>query len=200
MTRCVRPVLLYALAALMMAVPASVPAQQVDTTKSVADTTRRTPASARVVPSAARARFTPPLTPRGAFLHSLLLPGFGQARLDRGSSGALFASVELAALVMIRRSSADLREARRFRVDTLPAEFTVSGGSLQPTGTLLPRFTDDLIRTRRLHVEDWLAAIAFNHLFSAADAFVSAQLWDVPVQITAMPTATGAAFAATVRF
>lgn len=148
-----------------------------------------------------RGRFTPPLTPRRAFLYSLVLPGLGQARLDRGTSGALFASVELAALTMVQRSRANVREARRYRADSLPSEFTVGpDGVLQPVGTVPERFDADLLRARRLHVEDWLAVIAFNHLFGAADAFVAAQLWDVPVQLSAYPRQGGAVLVATVRF
>ena len=46
-----------------------------------------------VSPLTQRGRFTPPLTPKRAFLYSSLLPGFGQSRLDRGTSGALFSSI-----------------------------------------------------------------------------------------------------------
>lgn len=145
-------------------------------------------------------RFTPPLTPKRAFLYSALLPGFGQSRLDRGTSGALFASVELAAMVMVRRSGMDLREARRYQIDTLPAEYRVAGTSVEKNGTFTNQFTRDLVRTRRLHVEDWLAALAFNHLFAGADAFVSAQLWNVPVELSAIPRPSGAVFVATIRY
>jgi hypothetical protein len=145
-------------------------------------------------------RFTPPLTPKRAFLYSALLPGFGQSRLDRGTSGALFASVELAAMVMVRRSGMDLREARRYQIDTLPAEYRVAGSSVEKNGTFTNQFTRDLVRTRRLHVEDWLAVLAFNHLFAGADAFVSAQLWNVPVELAAIPRPSGAVFVATVRY
>ena len=147
-----------------------------------------------------RGRFTPPLTPKRAFVYSALLPGFGQSRLDRGTSGALFASIELAAVVMMRRSQMDLREARRYQIDTLPNQYVVAGDSVSKNGVFTNRFTRDLVRTRRLHVEDWLAVIAFNHLFAGADAFVSAQLWDVPVELSAYPRPSGAVFAATVRF
>ena len=145
-------------------------------------------------------RFTPPLTPKRAFLYSALLPGFGQSRLDRGTSGALFASVELAAMVMVRRSGMDLREARRYQIDTLPAEYRVAGSSVEKNGTFTNQFTQDLVRTRRLHVDDWLAVLAFNHLFAGADAFVSAQLWNVPVELSAIPRPSGAVFVATIRF
>jgi hypothetical protein len=156
--------------------------------------------AATAAPLTQQGRFSPPLTPKRAFLFSALLPGFGQSRLDRGTSGALFASIELAAVVMIRRSQLDLREARRYQIDTLPDQYVTSGASVVKNGVFTNRFTRDLVRTRRLHVEDWLAVVAFNHLFAGADAFVSAQLWDVPVELAAIPRPTGAVFVATLRF
>jgi hypothetical protein len=153
-----------------------------------------------LAPLTQRGRFTPPLTPKRAFLYSALLPGFGQSRLDRGTSGALFASIELAAIVMMRRSQTDLREARRYQIDTLPNQYLVSGDSVIKNGVFTNGFSRDLVRTRRLHVEDWIAVVAFNHLFAGADAFVSAQLWDVPVELSAYPRPSGAVFAATFRF
>jgi len=159
------------------------------------------PGATTAAPVAVRGRFTPPITPRRAFIYSAILPGLGQSRLDRGSSGALFAAVELAAVVMVRRSGADLREARRYRTDTLPTNFNVGpGGTLTPVERVVGRYDADLVRTRRLHVEDWLAALAFNHLFAGADAFVAAQLWDIPVRLTATPTQFGPTFVASLRF
>ena len=151
-------------------------------------------------PLTQRGRFTPPLTPKRAFMYSSLLPGLGQSRLDHGTSGALFASIELAAIVMMRRSQMDLREARRYQIDTLPNQYLVASDSVIKNGVFTNRFTRDLVRTRRLHVEDWMAVVAFNHLFAGADAFVSAQLWDVPVELSADPRPSGAVFAATIRF
>lgn len=174
-----------------------------DTVRQTRDTvTRVVPkAGAAAAPVAARGRFTPPITPRRAFVYSAVLPGLGQSRLDRGSSGALFSAVELAAVVMVRRSNADLREARRYRTDTLPSNFNVGpGGKLTPVERVVGRYDADLVRTRRLHVEDWLAVLAFNHLFSGADAFVAAQLWDIPIRITVTPATNGALFVASLRF
>lgn len=163
------------------------------------DTVVRAPRVQRALAQSMRP--VPPLTPRRAFVYSLALPGFGQSRLDRGSSGALFASTELAAIVMLRRSMTDLREARRFRTDTLPENFVVGpDGKVTASGTVVSRYTSDLVRTRRLHMEDWIAVIAFNHLFAGADAFVSAQLWDIPVQMSALPTNRGIVFVASRRF
>lgn len=168
----------------------------------VRDTTVAPPRVAAAQPrvAAAPSRLKPPLSPRRAFLYSLVLPGLGQSRLDRGTSGALFASVELAALAMVRRSSADLREIRRYKTDSLPSDFNVSGTTLTKTGTFVGKYSADLERTRRLHVEDWIAVIAFNHLFSGADSFVAAQLWDVPVSLTAAPRPGGAVLVATIRW
>lgn len=185
------------LTGLLFLTPAVTAAQVRDSVRVRADSVRPVPP---VAPARGTGRLSPPITPRRAFLYSLLLPGLGQSRLDRGTSGALFSSVELAALVMVRRSQADVREARRYRLDTLPAQFTVSGGLFRGTGSFSTRFTADLVRTRRLHVEDWLAVIAFNHLFSAADAFVGAQLWDVPVSLSARPAVGGGIIVATFRW
>lgn len=151
--------------------------------------------------AASRARFASPITPRRAFVYSAVLPGLGQSKLDRGSSGALFTAVELAAMVMVRRTTSDLREARRYQADTLPTNFRVGvDGSVTAVQRVAGRYDADLVRTRRLHVEDWIAVVAFNHLFAGADAFVAAQLWDIPLRITAAPSANGPLFVASLRF
>ena len=144
----------------------------------------------------------PPLSPGKAFLTSFALPGYAQARFDRGSAGALFVAVELGALAMVKRSSDQVREARRFLNDSLPTDFTVgTDGTLTPVARSSGGFTMDLVRRRRLHLEDWLAVIAFNHLLAGADAFVSAQLWDLPAALSAYPSpGGGAVVVATIRW
>jgi hypothetical protein len=67
----------------------------------------------------------------------VLLPGYGQARLDRGQAGALFVLVEAISLTMIQKSAADLRQARRFENDSLVLGYTTNSGS--PT---IPNPTD----------------------------------------------------------
>ena len=62
------------------------------------------------------------------------------------------------------------------------------------------RYDAERIRARRTHYEDWIAFLLFNHLFSGADAFVSAQLWDLPAQVGFQPAPGGAALAIRVRF
>lgn len=188
---------LFALMVLALITGTSAFAQRVDTSRPriAPDTTVAAPARIK-----APSRLAPPLSPSRAFVYSAVFPGLGQSRLDRGTSGALFATIELAAFTMVRRSRAELREVRRYRIDTLPSDFAVAGTTIVKSGTYTNGYTADLEKTRRLHVEDWLATMAFNHLFAGADAFVAAQLWDVPLTITAAPTPTGAMFVATLHW
>lgn len=147
----------------------------------------------------ARARPRPPLSPRRAFLYSLALPGYSQSVLNRPTAGALFMLTESIALVMLRESAADLRQARRFRTDSL----VVIGYEPPPSGapiTQVSAYNDRLIDIRRGHVEDWIAFIIANHLFAAADAYVAAHLWDLPTQISVESRPDGAALAARVHW
>lgn len=132
-------------------------------------------------------------------LYSMGIPGFGQTRLDRPGAGAFFAFVEAGALTMVAKSLFDLREARAFRGDSLlPVSYpvdTATGLPTKPTTTGGERntFADALVRARRLHLEDWAAVLVFNHLIAGAEAYVSANLWDLPTRISARPTRGGGA-------
>jgi hypothetical protein len=142
----------------------------------------------------------PPLSPRRAFLYSLALPGYSQSVLGRPTAGALFVLTESIALVMLRESAADLREARRFRTDSLVViGYDVSGATPTPI-TQTSAFNDRLVDIRRGHVEDWIAFIVANHLFAAADAYVAAHLWDLPTQISVESRRDGAVLAAKVAW
>ena len=155
--------------------------------------------SARVTPrlpvADTVARFAkPPLSPPRAFLYSLLAPGLGQSRLGRPIAGAIFVFTESIAIAMLRESTAELRQAKRFRTDSL-----VSIGNDPTTGAPLTHrssYTDDLISIRKSHVEDWIAFLIANHLFAGADAYVAAHLWDLPSQINVSQTRTGTVVAA----
>ena len=148
--------------------------------------------------AAVRSAPPPPLSPRRAFLYSLLAPGYAQSRLDRPTAGALFVLTESIALAMLRESAADLRQARMFRRDSL--EYI---GNDPLTGLpVLNRnsYSDELISIRRSHVEDWIAFLIANHLFAGADAYVAAHLWDLPSQIIVSRTEAGTVVAARIRW
>ena len=159
--------------------------------------------SSRVAPKARvdtvrREAPLPPVSPRRAFLYSLLVPGYGQSRLGRPIAGGIFAITETIAIAMLRESRAELREARLFRQDTL-----VNIGNDPATGAaVLQRtsYNDELISIRRGHVEDWIAFLVGNHLFAGADAYVGAHLWDLPSQVSLEPTRNGPALVARIRW
>lgn len=173
------------------------PRTPADTTAAAAqDTTRRrprgrprrAPTTAAVPDSLAR----PPISPRRAFLYSLVVPGQGQTSLHRPKAAALFATIELGSIAMIAKSKNDLRIAKARVRDSVITGY-------KPTGTgdsVAVKVPDRLvarIKARRLHVEDWMATLLFNHLFAGADAFVAAQLWDLPAQVSFQPMPRGAA-------
>jgi hypothetical protein len=128
------------------------------------------------------AALQPPITPRRAFFASFLVPGYSQTVLGRHKAAAAFLLVEAISLSMIRESIADVHEAKRTENDTLIISY-VDGNGLPKVQTRTPRFSDKEVRTRRAHVEDWVALLVANHLFAGADAFVAANLWDLPQRI-----------------
>jgi hypothetical protein len=157
------------------------------------DSARVTPARP-AVDTGARPVPLPPLTPRRAFLYSLVLPGYGQSVLGRTTAGAIFVLSESIAIAMLRESKADLREARALRADSL---VVVGFDPVTFAEIRAPSpYTDELVSVRKGHVEDWVAFIIANHLFAAADAYVGAHLWDLPSQISLRRSPGGAVLAA----
>jgi hypothetical protein len=158
-----------------------------------ADSARVGAARTAAADTSARPTPTPPLSPRRAFLYSLLLPGYAQSVLGRPTAGAIFVLSESIALAMLRESKADLAEARALRTDTLVVvAFDANGAPIKAPSP----YTDQLINVRRGHVEDWVAFIVANHIFAAADAYVGAHLWDLPSQISLRRTPEGTALGA----
>lgn len=203
-----------ALVAAVLVVGASSPvrAQQLDSAR--AGIAR--PVGAGTVPPAVEASIAapdtlqPPISPRRAFFASLLVPGAGQAKLDRGYAGAMFFFIEMSAIALAHRSAEDLRIARRFSRDSVPLRYQLDAVTGQPVRDAngdptvaewrASRYDAAYVRTRKLHYEDWLAVLAFNHLFAGADAFVAAQLWDLPGKVAIKQTPFGPLVLATIPF
>lgn len=158
------------------------------------DTTARAPRGPRRRPVAAqRPGLLPPIRPKQAFLSSLLVPGLGQSRLQRPTAGAVFVGVEVGVIAMLIKSNHDLHSVSAFQADTVAASYPLDSLGV-PVAKAPQRATGlstNLLRARRLHREDWVAALAFNHLISGAEAFVSANLYDLPAQISARPSEQG---------
>jgi hypothetical protein len=160
------------------------------------DTLRPDTARAAVVAAPVAVRDTlggPPISPRSAFLRSLIVPGLGQAALDRGTAGGIFVSLEALSLLMTIKSKRDLRVARRLENDSV--FFSIDGSDTVFVNPVAGR-----VRARKQHVEDWVALLIFNHLFAAADAFVAAQLWDVPARVSVQRDGDRTRLTATVRW
>jgi hypothetical protein len=148
---------------------------------------------AEVVPVPTR----PPISPRRAFLRSLLIPGYGQIALDRSVAAGIFAFVEVSALGMARRSALNLREAKRaprdsivdrYEIDPLTGAPVIDPETGQPKPVAFRTIgLRERIKARRTHYEDWIAVLIFNHFFAAADAYVAAHLWDFPAEVALEP-------------
>ena len=99
-----------------------------------------------------------PISPAGAFVRSLVLPGWGQARLGRNLTGGLFLLFEGMAGAMVWKAQWQLEWART---------------------------RDKFVDSHRQEREDWIVLLAFNHLLAAAEAYVSALLYDYPAALQA---------------
>jgi len=150
------------------------------------------------------------MTPRRAFLSSLLLPGYAQTVFGRDKAAMLFTIVEIGSIGMARKAALDLAEAKGLPRDSVVATYQTDPATglavLDPkTGLPIPetweasRFTPDRIKARRTHYEDWIAAILFNHLFAGADAYVAANLWDFRTNIGVVATPRSAGVYASLR-
>jgi hypothetical protein len=161
------------LAVAMMVValaPLGARAQVADSAR-VGPTARTTPA----MDTTQRANLAgPPISPKRALLQSLLIPGWGQASLDRNTAGGLFVALEVTSIAMLVQSKKQLSIAREAARDSV----------LDPsTGGYVANPLASRVRPRKRAVEDWTALLIFSHLIAAADAFVAAHLWDVPIQV-----------------
>jgi hypothetical protein len=150
------------------------------------------------------------MTPRRAFLSSLLVPGYAQTVFGRDHAAMLFAVIEVGSIGMARKSALDLAEAKALAKDSIVATYQTDPNTglaiINPkTGLPIPdtyiasRFTPDRVKARRTHYEDWVAAIIFNHLFSGADAYVAANLWDFNANIGVVAAPHSAGVYAAVR-
>ncbi len=101
--------------------------------------------------------------PMAYFFRSLVIPGWGQASLDRKLTGGLFIAFEGLAISMAMKTSTELRYLSQ--TDSVTAV------------------------ARRGEQQDWIVLIVFNHLFSALEAYVSAHLIDFPrdLHLRALP-------------
>lgn len=179
---------LLALTAALVALPTA------DVRAQVADSARLGP-SARTASAADTTnpslRVGPPISPRRALLQSLLIPGWGQASLDRNTAGGLFVALEVTSIAMLVQSKRQLSIARDAARDSVLDT---------STGTYVANPLAARVRPRKRAVEDWTALLIFSHLIAAADAFVAAHLWDVPIQVQGHEGSRSASISTSIPF
>lgn len=131
----------------------------------------------------------PPVTPGGAFLRSLAIPGWGQAAAG-SYTRAGFYFVTSGATLWMWLKTAHFLDAAEDRRDLLEVELEnalIRQGISNPD-TLAARVEADpgvtgarsLVEARAQQREDWTSFGIFWLLLNAADAFVSAHLADFP--------------------
>lgn len=128
-------------------------------------------------------------TPGGAFLRSLLVPGWGQASIGSYTRAGFYVLAEATNAWMLVRTVTRLNDAQRVR-DMREAEVAASlaaQGITDPAEVADAQDRDplvddarDLVEARSQQFEDWLALGIFTIFLSGADAFVSAHLKDFP--------------------
>jgi hypothetical protein len=117
----------------------------------------------------------------------------GQMKLDRKKAATIFIVGEVGTVAMSVKSWSDLDKAKKARDSVATPVLDDQGQPVidslthEPKVTYAPRNKNigDRVRARRTHLEDWLAAVIFNHLFSGADAFVAANLADFNANVQA---------------
>jgi len=150
------------------------------------------------------------MSPRRAFFTSLVLPGYAQTVFGRDHAAMLFSVIEIVSIGMARKAAGDLAEAKGLSHDSVVATYQLDPNTgvaiIDPkTGLPIPetwiasRYTEDRIKARRTHYEDWIAAIVFNHLFSGADAYVAANLWDFNANVGAVSSGNSVTIYASLR-
>ena len=118
-----------------------------------------------------------PVSPMGAFFRSLLVPGWGQAKLDRRMPAGIFLAWEGVTLGMALKADRELQYLKQ-RGDSTEA-----------------------IDDKRQEREDWIILLAFNHLFAGLEAYVASHLWDFPeeLELRASPRGVGAVVTVPIR-
>lgn len=125
------------------------------------------PGQVQPLPTVSEAQLQgPPVSPRGAFLRSLVLPGWGQAYVGAHGRGAVYFTMATGSIWMAYVASRQLDDAREGQ------EF------LRAVGILDQEEDSEFVQARARHLEDWVALSVFLMFFSGADAYVAAYLSD----------------------
>ncbi|MGD2122124.1 MAG: DUF5683 domain-containing protein [Gemmatimonadota bacterium] len=140
------------------------------------------------------------ISPRGAFIRSALIPGWGHARVGAHVRGAFYFAAEAASTYMIFKTQTRIDRTRRklsIREATVTARLE-AGGVTDPEEIEAALAEDPEIEdlraleeTRSGQREDWVALGLFLMLIGGVDGYVSAHLADFPTAVVLEPTPGG---------
>jgi len=139
-----------------------------------------------------------PVTPRGAFLRSLIFPGWGQMASGAPTRGAFFVGAQGGAYWMLGKTLLRQRQAVRFRDRAeaeVEAEWRAFGVQRPDSLRLLASQDirvvqrDSVVTLRGDQVEDWIALSIFLAFLSATDALVSSHMSRFPEPLGMTPAA-----------
>ncbi len=121
----------------------------------------------------------PERSPGGAFLRSLVIPGWGQAWVGAPTRGGIYFAIESVSAFMVFKTASQLGEAR------------AEQAFLRETGLLESDQKTELVTAREGQMEDWITFSIFMLFFSGADAYVAAYLADFSEHVGVAPAADG---------
>lgn len=150
------------------------------------------------------------ISPRAAFIRSMLIPGWGQFSVGAEKRAVVFIGLQSASWFMLIKTLKKIGDARDieserigFVSDTLHALMARDTAQARLLGDPIEfqrRIDEDttvtgirnVLNARKEQRQDWVTFTIFITMASAADAFVAAHLADFPGRISAEPRANGA--------
>ena len=142
------------------------------------------------------------VTPRGAFIRSLAVPGWGHVASRSYARAGFYVSALSGSLWMLQQAVVRRDEAASFaQVERELATSRLMAAGVEDPGQLDTDLEDDdlvqardaLVEARDGQVEDWTALSIFLVLLGATDALVAAHLADFPepLALRALPRGAG---------
>lgn len=148
-------------------------------------------------------------TPRGVFVRSLIVPGWGHFAMGSYTRGGVYLAIRAANAFMLAKTWSRLSDAQeRLRhesklvrdsllvaasIDPQLEEQLKQPGALEHAVESHPRVADidALVGSRKQQREDWITWNLFWLFVNAVDAYVTAHLLDFPAQVSATPDGNG---------
>lgn len=149
------------------------------------------------------------VSPGGAFLRSLLIPGWGQYSVGAKKRAGVFFALQSASYYMLVKTLNKLGDAQDYEEtrigeveDSLRAQMaadTAFNRKLSVDSVFQEQLNADsalvdvrrLIDSRKEQRQDWIAYTLFTTLASGLDAYIAAHLADFPAAISARPRPDG---------